>query len=206
MNQPKRRGRKSLPEGEGKRVPLNMRTTQDVRDRLEAAATLSGRSLAQEVERRLEQSFETKQTKSERYGGEHNVALLECLGFLIKGVEHMCGGTWASDPFAHQQVQSAIATLLEAFAPPPTEGPPPFRLVEQLATNMQLSDEMRGDLLSDIGAAVARGWMNLLDRQTIEYHRAKPLEGMRVFETGEPKVAAEIAPILKPLLWRKERE
>jgi NADP-dependent 3-hydroxy acid dehydrogenase YdfG len=34
-----------------------MRTTRDTRDRLEAAATANGRSLAQEVEFRLERSF-----------------------------------------------------------------------------------------------------------------------------------------------------
>lgn len=49
---------KKLPEGEGKRVPLNMRTTRETRDRLEKAADESGRSLAQEVEIRLERSFD----------------------------------------------------------------------------------------------------------------------------------------------------
>ena len=41
-----------------KRHPLNMRTTKDVRTRLERAAASSGRSLAQEVERRLERSLD----------------------------------------------------------------------------------------------------------------------------------------------------
>lgn len=44
------------PDG-GKRHPLNMRTTAHLRGRLEAAAVRSGRSLAQEVEHRLEMSF-----------------------------------------------------------------------------------------------------------------------------------------------------
>jgi hypothetical protein len=48
--------RKRAPAG--KRYPLNMRTTRGLRDRIEAAARASGRSLVQEVERRLEQSFE----------------------------------------------------------------------------------------------------------------------------------------------------
>lgn len=50
--------RAKLPEGEGKRVPLNMRTTKEIRSCLERAAADSGRSLAQEVEFRLEQSFQ----------------------------------------------------------------------------------------------------------------------------------------------------
>jgi hypothetical protein len=41
----------------GKLYPLNMRTTFELRQRLEAAASKSGRSLAQEVERRIEDSF-----------------------------------------------------------------------------------------------------------------------------------------------------
>ena len=41
-----------------KRYPLNMRTTREVREKLEKAAAELGRSLAQEVEFRLERSFE----------------------------------------------------------------------------------------------------------------------------------------------------
>jgi len=49
---------------EGKRYPLNMRTTRELRDQIEAAAHLSGRSLVQEVEYRLEQSFVKANTKA----------------------------------------------------------------------------------------------------------------------------------------------
>jgi hypothetical protein len=46
----------------GKRYPLNMRTTRELRDRIVAAAGASGRSLVQEVEYRLEQSFQQGDT------------------------------------------------------------------------------------------------------------------------------------------------
>jgi hypothetical protein len=52
--------RKRVPKG--KRIPLNMRTTQELRDRIEAAARASGRSLVQEVEYRVEQSFQQGDT------------------------------------------------------------------------------------------------------------------------------------------------
>jgi hypothetical protein len=48
--------RKKAPE-ESKRFPLNMRTTKEMRKRLEDGAARSGRSLIQEVEGRLEDSF-----------------------------------------------------------------------------------------------------------------------------------------------------
>jgi Arc-like DNA binding domain len=43
---------------QGKRYPLNMRTTKEMRDKLERAAAESGRSLVGEVEYRLERSFD----------------------------------------------------------------------------------------------------------------------------------------------------
>ena len=43
---------------EGKKFALNMRTTQEIRTKLEAAAAASGKSLAQEAEARLEKSFD----------------------------------------------------------------------------------------------------------------------------------------------------
>jgi uncharacterized protein (DUF1778 family) len=43
----------------GKKHPLNMRTTKEMRRMLETAAHISGRSLVNEVESRLERSFYT---------------------------------------------------------------------------------------------------------------------------------------------------
>lgn len=48
--------------GPGKRMPLGVRTTPEIRAKMEAAAKASGRSLAQEIEFRLEQSFDREAT------------------------------------------------------------------------------------------------------------------------------------------------
>src|SRR5262245_35245944 len=50
----------------GKRYPLNMRTTKELRDKIEEAAMASGRSLVQEVEFRLEQSFRREEDDRRR--------------------------------------------------------------------------------------------------------------------------------------------
>jgi hypothetical protein len=55
-----RRGRPRLPAEEGKRYPIAIRTTKDLKERLERASKASGRSLAQELEFRLERSFEVQ--------------------------------------------------------------------------------------------------------------------------------------------------
>jgi predicted HicB family RNase H-like nuclease len=56
------RSRRVLP---GKRYPLNMRTTKELRDKIEEAAMASGRSLVQEVEFRLETSFQQQEIEKE---------------------------------------------------------------------------------------------------------------------------------------------
>ena len=57
-NPQKRRGRPTKPPVEGTRVMLGLRVTANIKRKLEAAAIESGRSLSQEAEFRLEQSFE----------------------------------------------------------------------------------------------------------------------------------------------------
>jgi len=51
-------------KGQGKRYPLNMRTTKEIREKLERAAAQSGRSLVQEVEHRLQKSFDHEETSA----------------------------------------------------------------------------------------------------------------------------------------------
>ncbi|MET0528086.1 MAG: hypothetical protein ABW003_07040 [Microvirga sp.] len=62
---------KAVHGGAGKRVPLNMKTTREVRAKLEAAADASGRSLTHEVEHQVELSLDwqlTNQTAHQQLG------------------------------------------------------------------------------------------------------------------------------------------
>ena len=58
MEKRKRLGRPMKPPTPGERTPLGLRVTAEVKQKLEEAAIQSGRSLSQEAELRLEQSFE----------------------------------------------------------------------------------------------------------------------------------------------------
>jgi hypothetical protein len=64
--------------GAGKRMPMNMRTTQGLRDRINKAAAKSGRSLVQEVEHRVEESFRRDKT-------------LETIGPIAESLAHLDG-------------------------------------------------------------------------------------------------------------------
>lgn len=57
-------------DGAGKRYPLSMRTTFELRRKLEQAAKRSGLSLAQELERRLDYSFTAEKNHADNLQAE----------------------------------------------------------------------------------------------------------------------------------------
>ena len=95
--------------GEGKKVPLNMRTTRELRDKLDKAAGSSGRSLVQEVEHRVEHSFAEEELKQRAFFGQGSSAT------LASQVHDCCvligaytGKNWTDDVYSRD-------ALLEAF-------------------------------------------------------------------------------------------
>ncbi len=121
--------RAKLPLGEGKRTPLNMRSTRELRERLEREAADSGRSLAQEVEFRLERSFEEEKSQAaisdEAVGGVYasfgkleTFLVARLLANAIQTIEAVTGKNWMDDPEVHRQTQEACKTILDAFRPP----------------------------------------------------------------------------------------
>jgi hypothetical protein len=60
----RRRGRPRLAPDQVKKEPLTIRTTRGLKDALTAAATASGRSLAHEIEFRLERSLLADRSKT----------------------------------------------------------------------------------------------------------------------------------------------
>jgi hypothetical protein len=98
------------------RRPLNMRVTTAIRDRLEAAAISEGRSLAQEAETRLEQSFRLDDV----FGSEaaRHAALLVGAAFGREARRDGLGRpTWKHDPNAYASCAAAAIQVLVAAIP-----------------------------------------------------------------------------------------
>ena len=114
------RNMRALPTTkEKKRIPLNMRTTQQLRTKVEQAAEASGRSLAQEVEFRVERTFwddERAATQSifvKRLGGEWQVedpcAALHKQQILKRvGAIKECADQWAHEETGKRAVIAAL--------------------------------------------------------------------------------------------------
>lgn len=103
------------PNEEGaKLAPLNIRTTQDRRQRLEAAAEASGRSLTQQVERYLDMAMDIEA----RLGGELLFDAISQIGGAA-ALALKSGGGDLSDYRTRARVISAIANAAEWAVPAP---------------------------------------------------------------------------------------
>ena len=119
-----KRGRPALPPGEGKRYPLNMRTTKDVRDQMKAAAAASGRSLVQEVEFRLQKSFSNELTYQgfmesiyEQFEGKGIYHLMKLLARSLAISERETGKSWLDDADTCALVQGVFNSILSLYVP-----------------------------------------------------------------------------------------
>ncbi len=110
--------RAKLPPGEGKRVPLNLRTTRETREKLENSAAEYGRSLAQEVEARLNQSFFGDGVIHHMLGLDvSSMMALRGLADAIAKIEREAGKSWREDWTTREQVGAAFEAILDVFGP-----------------------------------------------------------------------------------------
>jgi len=110
MTNSRKRGRPPKPAEEVKRHALGVRTTRALKEKLEAAAATTGRSLAQEVELRLEQSFQ---------GADHIAIPLGLLRNLIEAAEARTGEKWNEDYMTWVAASKAARLLMDIYKPAP---------------------------------------------------------------------------------------
>ena len=107
---------------------MGVRLTRELRARLEAEARAEGRSLTQEIELRLRESFELEKHINDIFGGKHTQQFLQVMAQLIRLIEISAGGTqrepdgrvrirWLDDPFTYDLVQSMFETVLRHLRP-----------------------------------------------------------------------------------------
>lgn len=128
----KTRGRPALPIGRGKRHAVGIRTTKEIKDLLQRAANSSGRSVAQEIEFRLERSFDRQGLLGEglilAYGREagdmirimaREFARNGRIGAQIaRGEPPKPSDDWLDNAFGYDQGARAVICLLERLRPP----------------------------------------------------------------------------------------
>ncbi len=134
MGTTKRALRAKRPKRVDRRKTTSTRITPELRAKLDAAAEQSKRSLAQEVEFRLEQSFAEEKSQAEfsdaavravyaPFGKLETFLVARLLANAIHTIEAVSGKNWMDDPEAHRQTQEACKTILDSFRPSDGKGP-----------------------------------------------------------------------------------
>lgn len=111
MDKP-RRGRPPKG-GDAKRHAVGIRTTRELKAQIEEAAEASGRSMAQEIEYRLETSFKDE----EELGGRRTASLARALAYNIAMIEEVAGARWFETQEAWATVRKTLPNVMMAFVP-----------------------------------------------------------------------------------------
>lgn len=104
---------------------LSIRTTRGFRDKLTLAAKQSGRSLAQEVERRLEQSFEERPDAAPQFFGDNETAYLaknkhaaemvSALAVVVASIDTLAKRRGFSEIEHREALQAALDVVKHAY-------------------------------------------------------------------------------------------
>jgi hypothetical protein len=107
---------------------INIRVSLELLEKLRAAAAQHSdkrRTLSDEAELRLRESFELESEMQERFGGAGTASFLEVAAHHIKALEAACGGRhWYENRFVHNQVRLLLNAMLARFEPAGSRQPP----------------------------------------------------------------------------------
>jgi len=98
---------------DAKRRIVTMRVTNAAYDRIAAAAEASGRSVSQEIESRLELSFQEERI----LGGKSTALLSKLIASTIGLVEVETGRDWTEDRMTWEAVNAAVQRIISWFQP-----------------------------------------------------------------------------------------
>ena len=101
------------PKRVDRRKTTSTRITPETRARLDEAAVQSGRSLAQEMEFRLEQSF----LGDEFLGGPENATAAKLVGPILQDVEARTGRSWREDKNTYYGAVAAVLAIMRVLGP-----------------------------------------------------------------------------------------
>ncbi len=122
----KRPGRPPQGEYVDKRKTLSTRITSGLRDRLDKSADESGRSLSQEIEFRLEQSFRDEKALYREFGDKSLYMTMRWFALTLDEAQQITEKPWKKDEETFGIAIKALWTMLQKRkglpAPPPLRG------------------------------------------------------------------------------------
>lgn len=145
MGEPKKKkpGRPKLPEDERRLASIGFRPTPALRNLLERGAAKNGRSLAQEINSRLEHSLDNADLPPSTFGGHDSVVLALMIGSIMRAVKGQAKARTLIDP----SVLPAIEVGLYEF----------FRKLRDALPDTMTLDFENEQTKTSVGAALYAG-------------------------------------------------
>ncbi|MGU3341610.1 hypothetical protein ACLBXJ_26735 [Methylobacterium mesophilicum] len=116
--------RQLAPDAEGKRFSIGFRTTKSAKDRIEAEAKSNGRSVAQEIEYRIDAGYRlldanklverTNSIANALIGDDKTAEMIRSFSAAIGGVMSYTGKHWDSDLYTRAGVQACLEAVRTA--------------------------------------------------------------------------------------------
>ncbi len=100
-----------------KRKTLSTRITSELRDRLDKSADESGRSLSQEIEFRLEQSFRDEDARYREFGDKSLYMIMRWFALTIAAAQQITEKPWKKDRETFRIATNALWTMLRKGMP-----------------------------------------------------------------------------------------
>ncbi|MDP4026801.1 hypothetical protein Q8W71_29790 [Methylobacterium sp. NEAU 140] len=180
--------KRATPDGEGKRVPLMARTTIGLRKALEDAAAASGRSLAQEVETRLENSFQADNLLNAFIGPDttsHNA--MRAFACMFKYTPEITGKRWVEDYETLWLLRHGLKTMmfdvLGADAGLPEK--PQDRSEEDHQRRLREGERLAIQVLRDLGLTLPTRTAGLRDMM-VKFRDESRLAQQKISEPSNP--------------------
>jgi|SRR5262245_9881889 len=113
MARKKRIGRPPKPVEDRRAVNFTFRSRPQMRDRLQAAAIESRRSISEEIEHRLDQSFTEDRLSAIFLGGADTAKALRLIALAMqRETARGDGKSWKDDPGKAEAVRAAVNTII----------------------------------------------------------------------------------------------
>jgi hypothetical protein len=128
---PRKRPRGRPPRREGERLSKNrtFRVRGGLDEKLQAAAAASGRSVSEEIEFRLDQSFDRDAFIGLVVGGDKNANVLRTIATAMKYASH--SGHWLNRRSTVEIVGDAASYIIKALVLPKSSFPIPEKLAHE---------------------------------------------------------------------------
>jgi hypothetical protein len=147
-----------------RRFQVPVRTTAEVRQKLEEACAASGKSLTQEVEARIERSLEMQ----ELLGDDRRMALMVRIADQVTRAEAATGKKWHADTATYWAVRRLIEHVLHDVRPLPSNWEEVSALQVEMIQLAERRDVLENLLLQcgvirrSVNALLPQGWPGVI--------------------------------------------